>query len=53
MLGGLTPGHLIVVLLVVVVLFGAARLPKLARSLGSVRNEFRKGAADPADTTVG
>ena len=49
MLGGLTPAHLAVVLLVVVILFGSARLPRLARSLGSVRTEFRKGAADHAD----
>jgi len=53
MLGGLTLGHLLVVLLVVLILFGSARLPKLARSLGSVRHEFRKGVEDRADTTVG
>ncbi len=49
MLGGLTPGHLLVVLLVVAILFGSARIPKIARSLGSVRHEFRKGADDTAE----
>jgi TatA/E family protein of Tat protein translocase len=51
-LGGLTPGHLLVVLLVVLILFGSARLPKIARSFGSIRHEFRKGVEDRADTTV-
>jgi sec-independent protein translocase protein TatA len=35
------PVHIILVLLVVVVLFGAKRLPELARSLGTSMREFR------------
>jgi sec-independent protein translocase protein TatA len=34
MRGGLQPWHIIVVLVVVLLLFGAKRLPDLARSLG-------------------
>jgi TatA/E family protein of Tat protein translocase len=43
MFGGLTPGHLLVVLVVVVILFGSTQLPRLARSIGGMRHEFRRG----------
>lgn len=33
----------IIILLVVLVLFGAAAIPKLAKSLGQARKEFKKG----------
>ena len=36
-------GELILVLVVVVLLFGAKKLPDLARSLGASTKEFRKG----------
>jgi sec-independent protein translocase protein TatA len=42
----LGPTELIIVLLIVMLLFGAARLPKLARSLGQSASEVRKGMAD-------
>jgi len=35
--------ELLIVLVVVLVLFGASRLPKLARSLGDSMRELRKG----------
>lgn len=35
--------ELLVVLLVILILFGGSRLPKLARSLGSSMTEFKKG----------
>ena len=35
--------ELIIVLIVVLVLFGGAKLPKLARSLGQAQSEFKKG----------
>ncbi len=35
--------ELLIILVVVLVLFGASRLPKLARSLGASAKEFRKG----------
>ncbi len=34
---------LIVLVVVVVVLFGGAQIPKLARSLGSAQKEFKRG----------
>lgn len=40
---------MLVVVLAVVVLFGASRLPKLARNLGEAGREFRK-AHDEANT---
>jgi sec-independent protein translocase protein TatA len=39
----LGPGELLIVLLIVLVLFGASRLPKLARSMGQASKEFREG----------
>ena len=36
-------GELIVLLLVLLLLFGASRLPKLARSMGASAQEFKKG----------
>jgi TatA/E family protein of Tat protein translocase len=36
----------IVLIVVVVLLFGGAAIPKLARNLGSAKNEFEKGMHD-------
>ncbi|MDH3248647.1 MAG: twin-arginine translocase TatA/TatE family subunit [Acidimicrobiia bacterium] len=46
--------ELIIVLVVVVLLFGARKLPELARSLGASAKEFRKGIEEGAadDTTA-
>lgn len=41
---GIGPTELILVLAVVLLLFGGAKLPGLARSLGQSINEFKKGA---------
>ncbi len=45
---------LIVILVIVVVLFGGAAIPKLARNLGSAKTEFEKGlkTAKNADGTT-
>ena len=40
---GLGSQELLVILVIVMVLFGANRLPQLARSLGSSLKEFKKG----------
>jgi len=37
------PDLLIVLIIVAVVLFGGAAIPKLARNLGSAQSEFKKG----------
>jgi sec-independent protein translocase protein TatA len=36
----------IIVLLVILLLFGGAKLPKLARSIGQAQREFRKGQTE-------
>ena len=36
------------VLVVVVVLFGGSRIPKLARNLGQAQKEFKKGLSEGA-----
>lgn len=45
-MAGLGTGELLIVLIVVLVLFGGAKLPKLARSLGQAQSEFRQGMKD-------
>jgi sec-independent protein translocase protein TatA len=37
------PTELLIVLAVVLVLFGGAKIPKLARSLGQAQKEFKAG----------
>ena len=44
----LGPPELIIILLVVLVLFGGAKLPKLARSMGQAQSEFKRGIKDGA-----
>ena len=39
-------GELIVILLIVLLLFGAKKLPEIARALGKSIKEFKKGAKD-------
>ncbi len=38
--------ELLILLVVVLLLFGATRLPKLARSMGEASREFKKGVAE-------
>jgi sec-independent protein translocase protein TatA len=42
------PLELIIVLVVILLLFGSTKLPKLARSIGEASQEFKKGVADGA-----
>ena len=46
MFGGLRAQELLIVLLIVLLVFGARKLPDLARSLGASAKEFRKGIAE-------
>ena len=39
--------ELLIVLLVILVLFGGAKLPKLARSMGQAQSEFKRGLKEP------
>ncbi len=41
--------ELIIILVVLVLLFGARKLPELARSLGASAKEFRKGVQEGAE----
>jgi sec-independent protein translocase protein TatA len=43
---GLGYQELLLILVIVLILFGAQRLPDLARSLGSSVKEFKKGVAE-------
>ena len=52
-MAGLGAPELLIILAVVLLLFGGAKLPKLARSLGEAQREFKKGVKEgdqPADT---
>lgn len=42
----LGPGELLIILTIVLLLFGASRLPRLARSMGQASREFKKGVAE-------
>ncbi len=45
--------ELLIVLLIILLIFGGAKLPQLARSLGKAQSEFKKGSEEPdAGTTA-
>jgi sec-independent protein translocase protein TatA len=48
--GGLRAQELLIVLLIILLVFGARKIPDLARSLGASAKEFRKGIADGSET---
>ena len=48
---GASPWQLIIVLLIVLVVFGAKRLPEIGRSLGSGAREFKAGITGEAEET--
>jgi sec-independent protein translocase protein TatA len=45
-MGSLGAPELIIILVVVLLLFGSTRLPKLARSLGQASKEFKQGVSE-------
>ncbi len=47
-MGSLGTSELIIILVILLVLFGGAKLPKLARSLGQAQKEFKDGIAEGA-----
>lgn len=49
---GLGYQELLIILVIVLILFGANRLPELARSLGSSVKEFKKGVNEVKDETT-
>ena len=44
----LGPAELIIILLIVLLVFGGTKLPKLARSLGQAQKEFKTGLKEGA-----
>jgi sec-independent protein translocase protein TatA len=47
-MGSLGSSELIIILVVLLLLFGGAKLPQLARSLGSAQKEFKEGLKEGA-----
>ena len=52
-MGSLGWPELLIIVAVVVLLFGARKLPDLARSMGASAKEFRKGLEEGADDAEG
>ncbi len=48
MMSGLRGSEWLIILVIVLLLFGARKLPDLARSLGASAKEFRKGVSEGA-----
>jgi sec-independent protein translocase protein TatA len=44
----LGPTELIIILIIVMLVFGSSRLPKLARSIGQAQKEFKEGVKEGA-----
>ncbi len=49
MLAFLQGNEVIYVVLIAVLVFGGAKIPKLARSLGQAQNEFKKGLSEGSE----
>ncbi|MDN5274477.1 MAG: twin-arginine translocation protein TatA/E family subunit [Candidatus Saccharibacteria bacterium] len=49
---GLGAPELIIILLILVLLFGASKLPQLAKSIGTSARELRKGLNDDESTAT-
>ena len=47
-MAGLSTTELLIILAIVLLVFGGAKLPKLARSLGQAQKEFKSGLAEGA-----
>ena len=51
--GLVSPSHLLIVLVVVLLLFGAKRIPELAKGLGTGVKELREGFSTGEDAEAG
>ncbi len=47
----LSPGHIILILAVVLLLFGGKKIPELMKGLGSGIKEFKNAAKEDSDPT--
>ena len=43
---GLSTGELLIILVIVLLLFGATKIPELARNLGKAKAEFKRGEVE-------
>ena len=48
-MGSIGAPELIILLLIVLLVFGSTKLPKLARSIGEASKEFKKGVNEPGE----
>jgi sec-independent protein translocase protein TatA len=46
---GIQPIHIVIIIVVAFLIFGANKLPELGRSLGKTLSEFRKGTKEAAE----
>ena len=46
---GIQPIHIVIIIVVAILIFGANKLPELGRSLGKSITEFRKGTKEAAE----
>lgn len=49
-MGSLGTTELLIILVLVLLVFGGAKLPKLARSLGQAQREFKSGLSDEGES---
>jgi sec-independent protein translocase protein TatA len=49
---GLSMTELIVILVIVVILFGASRLPEIGKGIGEAIRNFRKSTSEPPEIDV-
>ncbi len=49
MIGGLGMQELLIVLLIAVLIFGAGRIPEIAKSMGKAIREFKKAGKEVSD----
>ncbi len=49
-MAGLGTGELVIILIIVLLVFGGAKLPQLARSLGQAQKEFKEGLSEDSDS---
>ena len=51
-MGSLGAPELLIILILVLLVFGGAKLPKLARSLGQAQREFKTGLSEDEQSTA-
>lgn len=49
---GLGTQELIIIMIIVLVLFGASRLPELGKGIGQAIRNFKKGMSEPSEIDV-